>query len=125
MKLSITNAGLNSKVGYKESLRLIKDAGFDAVDYDLSARGEDHQLGEDYVAEAKEMRAYMDKIGLECAQTHGPFPVMYNKPFDETYSQSYTRLKCPSSISARPLTITVISTKSLNPTQRNSVLRSR
>ena len=87
MKLSITNAGLAARVGYKESLKLIKDAGFDAVDYDLSARAEDHQLGDGYIEAAKEMRTYMDGIGLECAQTHGPFPVMYNKPFDETYSQ--------------------------------------
>jgi len=87
MRLSITNAGLDSKFGYKPSLKMIKDAGFDAVDYNICARGETHQLGEDYVEQAKEMRAYMDEIGLKCAQTHGPFPVMYNKPLDYTYSQ--------------------------------------
>ena len=87
MKLSMTNAGLDTRFGFKESLKMLKDAGFDAVDYNLSAREEPHQLGENYIEQAKEIRAYMDEIGLECAQTHGPFPVMYNKPLDDTYSQ--------------------------------------
>ena len=87
MKISTTNAGLDTRFGFKESLKMIKDAGFDAVDYNLSARGEPDQLGEDYVEQAKQTRAYMDEIGLTCAQTHGPFPIMYNKPLDNTYSR--------------------------------------
>ena len=87
MRLSITNGGLDSKFGYKTSLKMIKDAGFDAVDYDLAARSEEHQLGDDYVEQAKQMRAYMDEIGLVCIQSHGPFPVNCKKPLDDTYEQ--------------------------------------
>lgn len=87
MKLSISNSGLNRKFGFENSLKMIRDAGFDAVDYDLMARWKPHQLEEDYLLQAQKMRAYMDEIGLSCIQTHGPFPVMYNTPFDESSRQ--------------------------------------
>lgn len=63
MKLSISNSSLNRKFGFENSLKMIKDAGFDAVDYDLMARWKPHQLEEDYLLEAQKMRAYMDEIG--------------------------------------------------------------
>jgi len=87
MRLCMTNGGLESKFGYKGALKMLKDCGFEAVDYNLCARSEEHQLGEDYVEQAKEMRAYMDEIGLVCVQTHGPFPIIWKYPLDDTYER--------------------------------------
>ena len=49
MKISITHVSLDARFGVKESLKMIKDAGFDAVDYDLCERGEHRQLTDDYL----------------------------------------------------------------------------
>lgn len=84
MKISITNVSLDERFGVKESLKMIKDAGFDAVDYDLCERGEHRQLTEDYLEYIKDIRAYMDEIGLECSQIHAPFPFFYNEELDES-----------------------------------------
>ena len=82
MKISITNVSLDARFGVKESLKMIKDAGFDAVDYDLCERGEHRQLTDDYLEYITDIRAYMDEIGLECSQVHAPFPFSYNEELD-------------------------------------------
>ena len=74
MKLSVESYEVCQKFGYKEGLRLIKNAGFDAVDfsyYDLES--DSPVLGDDYVNFAKDIRSYLDEIGLECNQAHAPF----------------------------------------------------
>ena len=85
MRLSTTNAGLEPRFDTRTALKMLKDAGFDGVDYDLGIK---ELLDDDnYASRAREIRAYMDEIGLECVQTHGPFPFFYDKPLDLEYNR--------------------------------------
>jgi len=92
MKLSIETYALREKFGDRGAILLAKEAGFDAVDYsyywftnhDLWLSQNQDTLGEKYVAYAKELRAFLDEIGMECNQAHAPFTVGYGSRFDES-----------------------------------------
>ncbi len=86
MRLSIESYGPQKVFGEKEGLKQIRDAGFDCVDYSFYYRPDtDPFFGENSVEYAKEIRAYLDEIGLVCNQAHAPFAVEYNDPFDESF----------------------------------------
>ncbi len=79
MKIS-TDTGCFQKYGNeKEIIKMLKEAGFTAYDFSIFC---EQWLqpncafldADDYVAKAKELRAYADSIGIECNQTHAPFP---------------------------------------------------
>ena len=79
-----TNCGLTKHRSQEESIKLIKEAGFDA--YDLSMmRVSDFFASDDYINNAKKLRDYADKLGIQCVQTHSIFP-LYHHTFelDET-----------------------------------------
>ena len=79
-----TNCGLTKTRSQEESIKLIKDAGFDA--YDLSMmRVSDFFTSDDYLKNAKKLKEYADKLGIRCTQTHSIFP-LYHPSFelDET-----------------------------------------
>jgi sugar phosphate isomerase/epimerase len=62
---------------------MIKDAGFECVDFSYYAfKTDSPTLGEGYIEYAKELRAYLDEIGLECSQAHAPYIVGYDATFD-------------------------------------------
>lgn len=83
MKLSVEAYGLMSKFGAFEGLRLIKQAGFDAVDMSYYWQEEGSPLlGEGYREYALRLRAYLDELGLACTQAHAPFDVKYGEAHD-------------------------------------------
>lgn len=85
MRLSTANAELRAKFGEKRALEMIKEAGFDAVDYTF--HGYFDAMGDDYKEYAAEVRAFLDKIGLPCNQAHAPFDIKYGEKFDiSTYN---------------------------------------
>lgn len=73
MSISIENFMVRQKMGEKEALKAIKDAGFDCVDYSFYWSDELHILDDNYAEYAKDLRKYMDEIGLVCNQTHATF----------------------------------------------------
>lgn len=73
MSISIENFMVRQKMGEKQALKAIKDAGFDCVDYSFYWSEEYHVLDDNYVEYAKDLRKYMDEIGLVCNQTHATF----------------------------------------------------
>lgn len=82
MKLSVETCMLYRKFGDFEGTRLIKEAGFDGIDYSyywLPSDGE--VLGDGYVEYAKKLRAHLDQLGLECKQAHAPFAIHYGEEF--------------------------------------------
>lgn len=86
MKISINTMVLNKCKDDKERIKLLKDAGFDAYDYSMCDRDfRVDGLADDYVEKAKELRRCADEIGIECNQSHAPFPTFligneeYNK----------------------------------------------
>ena len=89
MKLVTTTDTLEKRFGLKEAIKRIKEYGFDAYDCSLFEAMKPSKPLSSYVAYpvdgepihisyAKEVRAYADKIGLPCTQTHAPFPTFRN-----------------------------------------------
>ncbi len=84
MKLVTTTNTLEKRFGLKEAIRMIKEYGFDGYDCSLVEAMKpgkplssciSYTIDEPiHIAYAKEIRAYADKIGLPCLQTHTPFP---------------------------------------------------
>ena len=76
MLLSVSTAPMNVRLSYKEAIRIIKEAGFDAFDLSLCEMmyDENHIFNTDkYLDEAKSIRKYADDLGIICNQAHAPF----------------------------------------------------
>lgn len=75
MILSAQCEPMAKRFGLKESIKMLKNAGFDAFDlgqYSGCAACQ-YFAGDDYVQIAKELKEYMDSIGIICNQSHAPF----------------------------------------------------
>lgn len=71
----------------RKILKLLKDSGFTAYDFSMFQDVLRDRLidGDDYKAKAKELREYANEIGIECNQTHAPFPTVIKG--DEAYNE--------------------------------------
>ena len=85
MKIGTTSYEPCVRFGWKKGLALIKESGFDCVDFSLEKEIVD-EIGGEFRSWATEMRAYLDDIGLECHQAHAPCnTVLYGDKFDESH----------------------------------------
>lgn len=85
MKLSMEGFVPCAKLGYREGMKSIKDAGFDCVDMSYYWLGEDAPaLNDGYREFAIDLRSYLDEIGLECNQAHAPFDFAYGMEQSES-----------------------------------------
>lgn len=92
MKLSVEIYTIAKKFGDHKAIDLIKQAGFDAIDYSYYYDNEcERVLGENYKEYAKELRAYLDLTGFSCNQAHAPFNFKYGMAMD-TSEQSYLNI---------------------------------
>ena len=83
MKLAMESYVPVRKCGMIDGLKMIKDAGFDCVDFSYYAfKTDSPTLGDGYIDYAKEVRAHLDEIGLECSQAHAPYIMGYDSAFD-------------------------------------------
>lgn len=77
MRLSTTTYFLAQRFSFKDSIKIIKEAGFDAYDMSLTCMhnnpGRCVFCEDDYLETAKELRRYADEIGIVCNQAHAPF----------------------------------------------------
>ena len=92
MKLSISTRHLEQRFGYRKAFEMIKNAGFDALDYNIDDRcatAEDffstnaYRMSEDELYNYyTEMYEYIRSLGLTVAQTHAVFgtPGYINHP---------------------------------------------
>ena len=87
MKIS-TDTGMFAAIGDCEKIvGLIKDAGFEAYDCTLCSKPMSELVNaDDYIERAKSLRAYADSIGIECNQSHAPFPSA--RRGDEEYNKA-------------------------------------
>lgn len=76
MFVSCQTNQLDSRLGRKAAIKLIKDVGFEAFDFSLyGMMKDDSELNsENYYKTAVELRKYADEIGIACNQAHAPFP---------------------------------------------------
>ncbi len=72
MKLSMDTGCITEKLDNYTAIRMIKEAGFDALDWSFYSfiSDEDDLLSGDYTAKAKKIREYMDSLGIVCNQAH-------------------------------------------------------
>jgi sugar phosphate isomerase/epimerase len=83
MRLSMETYGLRRRYGDFEAARLIREAGFDCVDYSCYYWKERALALEDgYREYARSLRAHLDGLGLTCNQSHAPFSMKYGQPFE-------------------------------------------
>ena len=84
MLLTITNAHMRYRgLSDDKTFRLIKEAGFDGVDYSFFTKeklSDEWRALEtnDYLNTAKEIKRLLDKYGLVCNQAHAPFNFSYS-----------------------------------------------
>ena len=88
MKLCTTTGIIGNKKGYKEAVRLIFDAGFDAYDLNMcKAHVNPNELtSPDYMKFLVELKELQEKLGIDCTQAHAPYPTYLNG--NEEYNKS-------------------------------------
>jgi sugar phosphate isomerase/epimerase len=90
LRLSIENYVPRLFFGDKKAIDLIADAGFDAMDFSFYWMKEDDNFlaQDDYLAHARQVRAWADDRGLAISQAHAPFDF---KLADEPEKQAHDR----------------------------------
>jgi sugar phosphate isomerase/epimerase len=81
MLLSISTSPANEYLNYKEAIRIIYEAGFDAFDLSLcemtrhceEVNPDNIFNGDDYIEQARALRRFADELGIVCNQAHAPF----------------------------------------------------
>ena len=79
MLTSTQNGKLQKCYGTAESIRMLKQAGFDAYDmsmYSFFGDASNPFNGEHWREEAQKIRAYADSLGMPCNQAHAIFPLI-------------------------------------------------
>lgn len=85
MRLLVENFELIKKLGEEEALRLIREAGFDGIDYSYYwSKDIVDLLGENYREYAKYVKGLLEKYNLVCPQAHAPFDLCYGEQFNES-----------------------------------------
>ncbi len=82
MKISLTNSP-RKVFSIEESLKMLKDAGFDGVDFQIFWEAQDALSKPDYLAFFEKLGNYAKEIGLDIAQTHAPYPSYVAEKSDE------------------------------------------
>ena len=94
MKLVMLTSDISRRFGDKKALEYIKNAGFDGYDYTMDGVNPQKNIFENdnYIAYAKELRAFADDLGLPCLQSHAPSPLMRTieqvVPLEKTFLRS-------------------------------------
>ena len=112
MLLSIENFLFREKFGEELSLKMIKDAGFNGVDYSFNCHNENGDWDSIDLSEhkktAKQVKALLDKYGLICQQTHAPFHFKYGEKMDvseKSFSDIARSIEFASIIGAKSIVI--------------------
>lgn len=94
MILSMSQEYIGHKLSDKEAFRLIRSAGFDAVDYSMFYMKYDDNIlnSENYLEYVKDLKKYADSINLKINQTHAPFPA-YRKGEDDLNKKMPQRIE--------------------------------
>lgn len=84
MKLSIEHHVLRKHFGDEQAIRMIAQAGFDAMDFSFYWMGEASILNrEDRIDYARRLRAVADECHLSITQAHAPFDLSLTAPIEK------------------------------------------
>lgn len=85
MNITIENFPFRDKFGDKKAFEMIKNAGFDGVDFSFNAKGDGTSIDlENHLEKAVETKRLLEKYGLKCNQAHAPFAFKYGDKLDES-----------------------------------------
>ncbi|MBQ9734950.1 MAG: sugar phosphate isomerase/epimerase [Clostridia bacterium] len=88
MNITIENFPFRDKFGDEKAFKMIKDAGFDGVDFSFNALDSDGNWGSidlsNHISTAKEQKKMLTDCGLSCTQAHAPFAFKYGEKMDES-----------------------------------------
>ena len=83
MLLSIDTSSLRNIFDDETALKMIKEAGFDGVDYSMFyATAERDMLDDNYIEKAYKVKELLKELGLVCNQAHAPFSFGLSNKFD-------------------------------------------
>lgn len=86
---------MNRKMSAEESVRMISEAGFDAVDLDLTNLSRDPNepfLKSTYLKDARRLRQLGDDLGIVFNQSHAPFQTSHSGyPYTEAFGDTIIR----------------------------------
>jgi len=84
MRLSVDCSVMSNRFGDFRAVEMIRQAGFDALDYSFYDRAPEHPIfGENFKAYAMQLREHLDKNNIVCNQAHAPYGfVKYGGKFD-------------------------------------------
>ena len=92
MRLSVETYILHKRYGDEKAIRMLKNAGFDSIDYSFYWLEEsDQTLGDEYQSYARKIRQLLDENHITCNQAHAPFSLQYDSIFD-TSCEDYVKL---------------------------------
>ena len=78
MKISVELYTLAERFGDFKAVEMVKEAGFDAIDYSYYYAKECEEiLGDGYREYAENLRKHLDEVGICCNQAHAPFTFKY------------------------------------------------
>ena len=84
MRLSMETGGLAKRFGEDKAFELLKQAGFDGVDYSMTGLNEEYNmLDKDYIKKAAKTKELLKKHNLPCVQAHAPFTFKYTDTISE------------------------------------------
>lgn len=115
MILSIENFLFREKFGEELALKMIKEAGFNGVDYSFNCHNEDGTWGSIDLSEHKktalQVKALLGKYGLICNQSHAPFYFKYGEKMnlsEKSFSDVVRSIEFASIIGAKSIVIHAI-----------------
>ena len=83
MKITIEHFPMRARFGEEGAFKMIKEAGFDGVDYSFNNLGNGQSIDlSDHITKAKKVKSLLYDLGLECYQAHAPFGLKYGVGFD-------------------------------------------
>lgn len=85
MKISVDIYTIAERFGDIKAIEMIKEAGFDAIDYSYCDNKDcETVLGDNYREYATKIREHLDKNGIVCNQAHAPYSLEYGVDFCES-----------------------------------------
>ena len=94
MNVSTSTGAICNKIGLRNAIQVLKDAGFDCFDLSLCSpipEIQDLFTADNFQELAKTIRSWADEIGIPCNQTHAPFPTSRGDESDEEIFQALVR----------------------------------
>lgn len=113
MKLSAETYTLRRLCGDKKAFAMLKQAGFDGVDYSFCYYDDPWYGKDDYREYAVQLRAWLEEEGLSCVQAHAPFDLLYGERWDAAephYLMVVRALECAAILGAKCIVVHALET---------------